>query len=219
MYQLLKHDDFLIEKMKRDWDKIQKEAKREEIIRKTKEAGIFMAKTILTLAAISGVLVVAVVAPNIFSAFGRGSRGRRGFFDRDNFNQGVKYLNNQNQISVKKLLPDKFEIRLTDTGRGVILKSSYDRLKINPPKSWDGQWRIVAFDIPNKHKVARDGFRKKLKELGFYQWQKSLFIIPFECEAELRFVVSVYSAAPYLKFIKTSYISNEEELKKYFGLI
>lgn len=216
--RLLKYDDFLLEKLRAEWDQIQKEAKREEIVRKTKEAGIFAVKTILALAAIAGVLCVAAAAPNVFAAFGRLQGSRRGFFNEKNFKDGMRYLKNQGQITVKNKHPNQFEINLTDTGRKIILKSSFDRLKIDKKKPWDGIWRMVAFDIPNKHKWARDGFRRKLVSLGFYQLQKSLFIIPFECEAELEFIGNIYNVTNYLRFIKTQHISNAQEIKKYFSI-
>jgi len=52
-------------------------------------------------------------------------------------------------------------------------------------KSWDGKWRMVIFDIPEISKVKRENLRKKLKELGLAQWQKSVYITPFDVGQEL----------------------------------
>ena len=216
--QLIKHDDFLLEKLKEEWEQIQKGAKREEIVRKTKEAGIFAVKTVLVLAAIAGVLCIAAVAPNVFVAFGRSRGGRRGFFNERDFKNGMRYLKNQGQIIVKNKQSNQFEISLTDTGRKVILKSAFDQLKIDKKKPWDRIWRIVAFDIPNKHKWARDGFRRKLLSLGFYRLQKSLFIIPFACGQELEFLAGIYNISGHIKLIKTQDINGDEEIKEFFGL-
>ena len=56
----------------------------------------------------------------------------------------------------------------------------------------DGEWRIVIFDIPEKFKKAREALRMKLKELGFLELQKSVFIFPYECEDEINFIVEVF---------------------------
>ncbi|MCL4382302.1 hypothetical protein M1545_00725 [Patescibacteria group bacterium] len=52
-------------------------------------------------------------------------------------------------------------------------------------QKWDGKWRMVIFDIPEISKTKRDGLRRKLKELGFAQWQKSVYITPFDVAVEL----------------------------------
>lgn len=52
-------------------------------------------------------------------------------------------------------------------------------------KSWDGKWRMVIFDVPEISKNKRDGLRRKLKDLGFAQWQESVYIAPFDIASEL----------------------------------
>lgn len=44
---------------------------------------------------------------------------------------------------------------------------------------WDGKWRIVIFDIPEKQRPNRWSLRHKLKDLGFGNLQKSAFISPY----------------------------------------
>lgn len=53
-------------------------------------------------------------------------------------------------------------------------------------KKWDGLWRIVAFDIPQKKALLRDTLRKKLKELGFGMLQESIWVSPHDFVADLR---------------------------------
>lgn len=43
-------------------------------------------------------------------------------------------------------------------------------------KNWDGKWRIVVFDIPEKHKKLRHALRWKLREWEFTFWQKSVWV-------------------------------------------
>lgn len=45
-------------------------------------------------------------------------------------------------------------------------------------KKWDGYWRVVAFDIPEKERKTRRLIRGKLYELGFRQFQRSIWISP-----------------------------------------
>ena len=50
------------------------------------------------------------------------------------------------------------------------------------PSEWDGDWRVVFFDVPEERKVLRSVFRRKLKQFGFKYLQKSVWIYPYPCE-------------------------------------
>jgi DNA-binding transcriptional regulator PaaX len=74
---------------------------------------------------------------------------------------------------------------LTEKGRKIAGWLQIDALKIRRPKIWDKKWRIVIFDISQLKKFYREAFRGKLKELGFYPLQKSVWIHPFDCQDEI----------------------------------
>lgn len=64
----------------------------------------------------------------------------------------------------------KIFLKLTDKGRQeVVLK------KLLEDDKWDGKWRIVIFDIPEKHRHLRDTFRSQLREFQFEPLQKSVW--------------------------------------------
>lgn len=46
----------------------------------------------------------------------------------------------------------------------------------NTKKNWDGKWRMVFFDIPEKEKAKRNWLRKRLNEQNFRIIQKSVFV-------------------------------------------
>ena len=91
-------------------------------------------------------------------------------------------------------------------------------MEIKKPAKWDGEWRIVIFDIPERFKKAREALRLKLKELGFRELQKSVFIFPYECEDEINFIVEVFLIRPFVRFIRVKSFTNEEQLKIKFNL-
>lgn len=72
--------------------------------------------------------------------------------------------------------------KLTDQGRD---KALWEKLK-NTEEKWDGRWRIVIWDIPEKRRLVRDLLRFKLKQLGFIQWQKSVWATKINCTQLLR---------------------------------
>lgn len=83
---------------------------------------------------------------------------------------------------------DQLEYRLTDPGRE---KAILAKLKV-ADKKWDGKWRLVIFDIPEKRRSARDLLRSKLKQWDFIKFQQSVWVTKKTCTEELRnFIKSV----------------------------
>ena len=93
-----------------------------------------------------------------------------------------------------------------------------DKIEIKKPRKWDGYWRLVLFDIPEKKKVGREALWSKLKQLGFYQLQKSCFIYPFDCRSEIDFISEIFEVAPYINFILAMELEGASQLAKYFNL-
>ncbi|MCD6085658.1 CRISPR-associated endonuclease Cas2 [bacterium] len=115
--------------------------------------------------------------------------------------------------------PDEsIEIVLTEKGKTKALEGKIDELEIEIPKTWDKLWRVVIFDIPEKKKKARDALRRKLKELGFLEFQKSVFIFPYECKDEIEFIVEIFEIRKYVRYLIVKEITNEEELLLKFKL-
>jgi len=110
------------------------------------------------------------------------------------------------------------EIVLTEKGQKLALKFNFEEMSIKKPASWDVKWRIVLYDIPEKNKKAREAFRKKIKELGFYELQKSVFIYPFPCKDEIDFVVEFFEIRNFVYYGEIDNLSNESKLKLHFGL-
>lgn len=80
-------------------------------------------------------------------------------------------------ISDKELI-----IRLTDPGKD---RALWKKIQTGDEK-WDGRWRLVIWDVPEKRRIARDLLRYKLKQLGFKQWQKSVWASKVNCTKLLR---------------------------------
>ena len=53
-------------------------------------------------------------------------------------------------------------------------------------KKWDRKWRMVFFDIQETSRKNRDQLRRKLKELGFAQFQQSVYITPHDFAEDIR---------------------------------
>lgn len=107
---------------------------------------------------------------------------------------------------------------LTDKGKQKAITFNIDNMEIKIPKIWDRKWRMVLFDIPEKHKPAREALRETLQKLGFYEYQKSVLIHPFSCEDEVNFIVEYFDVRPHVRMVTVTELDNEIHLKKIFSL-
>ena len=126
---------------------------------------------------------------------------------------------NDRLVDYKEDKDGSVKIVLTKEGQKKALKFKLDEMEIKKPPKWDGEWRIVIFDIPERFKKAREALRMKLKELGFLELQKSVLVFPYECEDEINFIMEVFLIRPFVRFIRAKSFTNEEQLKIKFNLV
>ncbi|MBI2100283.1 MAG: hypothetical protein HYT48_03020 [Candidatus Vogelbacteria bacterium] len=139
--------------------------------------------------------------------------------DRYALHRAIKKLYQSRLVAAENHPDGTTTIILTQAGKQLALRYDINRLKIPPMKRWDYKWRVVLFDIPERHKRARDALALALKQAGFHSFQKSVFVHPFECRHELDWVVEFFNLRPYVRFILAEAIDNELHLKKHFGLV
>ncbi len=77
------------------------------------------------------------------------------------------------------------------------------------------------YDIPTKPKVynnAREALRAKIKEIGFVQLQKSVWVCPYECEDEILFLSESYRVTKFIEIFTVDKMLHSERLKSKFKL-
>jgi len=111
-------------------------------------------------------------------------------------------------------------IRITNNGKKYLKTFDIDSITLNKPISWDKKWRLVVFDIPEKHKKAREALRRKLKDLNLVRLQDSVWVTPYPCDDEIRFLGEIFNIPFNVDvFITDDLRHHEIKLKKYFELI
>lgn len=109
-------------------------------------------------------------------------------------------------------------VKITERGKIRALQYKIDDIKIDKKKVWDRKWRIVIFDIPEKHKSMRDIFRLRLKKLGFYLLQDSVWVHPYPCFDQVEFLRQIYAVGINVRYIIADRIENAEDLVSHYGL-
>lgn len=85
-------------------------------------------------------------------------------------------------------------------------------------KKWTGKWFLVVFDVPEQQRNKRNYLRKFLRDIGFYPYQQSVYIFPFECKKEVELIKKIVEGGRYISYIIADEIENEEKVKRFFGL-
>jgi CRISPR-associated endonuclease Cas2 len=135
------------------------------------------------------------------------------------FRNSFYYLRRQGYIEVKKD-GRQIYIYLTKEGKEKVKRYNFDNLEIKKPKKWDGRWRILIFDISDKHKIKREALRGKLKELGFYQLQKSVWMMPYDFKKEAAILQNFFNFAKgEMRVIESATINEDTDIKRHFNLV
>jgi len=174
-------------------------------------------KTILATIAVSALIGSAIIFPSLpyaISKFTKLNTKKEKYYLKKVF----KKLERQNLISISETSDGKVKITLTENGRARILDHKIDAITIKKADNWDKIWRLVIFDIPETKKVNRDIFRQKLKNLGFYPLQKSIFAIPYHCKDEIDFLKHNFGIADHVTYIEAKYIDKQNHLRNYFQI-
>lgn len=131
-----------------------------------------------------------------------------------------------NYMKRRDLLTGDYEhgLRITARGQKRLSSAEFNSLQIDTPLQWDGQWRIVFYDIPEGKRVARQVLVAKLRELGFFQLQRSVFIHPLPCREVIEKITVTRQIEQYVSYIETRHLDNETRLierfrKRYPNLI
>ena len=108
--------------------------------------------------------------------------------------------------------------KITQKGESRLRDIVIDEIEIKSHKNWDGKWHLVMYDLPIRFRKVRDDFRWKLKDLGFFQFQKSAWIYPYPCEEEILFVADFFEVRKYIEILEVDKILDDKKLKSRFSL-
>ena len=132
--------------------------------------------------------------------------------------RAIKSLYENKLTEIKEQADGTITLVLSEDGKKRALAYKLSNMGIVRPKYWDKKWRVVVFDIPEEKKQARESIREYLRQLGFYQLQRSVFVIPFECGNEIDFLIELYGVRSNVRQFIATGIDNELHLKDIFQI-
>lgn len=139
--------------------------------------------------------------------------------NRQALKRAIRSLYQSQLVDAKDHRDGTTTLVLSKAGRQRALTYQLDTMTVKKQKQWDGVWRVVSFDIPEYQKRARNALRTHLKQLGFRELQKSVFIFPYPCADEVDFLIEFFQLRPYVRQLTATAIDSELHLKKRFNLL
>jgi DNA-binding transcriptional regulator PaaX len=176
-------------------------------------------KDLLRYLALGGVLTLAMLSPV------GGHKVLKGLLKQlkykiDQLRFSAYYLKKRGLIEFVKEDGKGVTMKITDNGRKYLKTFDIENMTLNKPAQWDKKWRLVIFDVPEKHKNAREALRRKLKDLDFVRLQDSVWVTPYPCDDEIRFIREVFNIPFNVDVIVVNNLKHHEiRLKKYFNLV
>ena len=212
-------------------DKREKEKKEENLSRK--EIGKIIARAkgnrriplqtiILGTLYVTGALATALLAPNavrLFDYLNPISR-RNSIRFNQRITQALLRLERNGLIYITGE-GRKREIHLTQQGEKKIDALYAGAYIIPMPALWDGKWRLVMFDVPEKRKKVRDILRMLLRSAGFIHFQDSAWIQPYPCDELVTLLRShLGSGKGEIRYLTASFVDESDyAFRKHFNLI
>lgn len=192
--------------------------KRFELTEKQIEGLKTTAEIILAIGMTAGAIALAVMAPNAIQLMGGLVKNKRYINSKEfkeqqrrRLTKSIYYLKRRGDIELTPTGND-FMVKITAKGRKKARQLNFESLKIDIGKTRNGKWWLVLADIPSKPFRSRaDSFRDKLKALGFYPLQRTVWVFPFDPRDEVDFVAAYYSLEKFVTTMEVSKLDPEDE--------
>ena len=185
-----------------------------KVQRKLKDLGKGTALTVLALVGVSGILIAGALCPGLLQLIAHIQRKR---ISSRALYQMIVRLDKKGWI-VARQTSSGWKIHLTKRGRKELEEYEFGHKHLLRPKTWDGHWRLLSFDVPERQKWRREKIRTVLRTLNFIRLQDSLWVYPFECQNVLDLLRTKYGVRNEALYIRAEHIDHDRWLKKEFDL-
>lgn len=175
------------------------------------------AKDILRILAGVGTIGAIFVFPGAAPALGSLFLGERQY-SRWQTKQVISQLGKRKYVEIEYLSDGRVKVKITKAGLTKALTYELENMRLNKPDKWDGKWRVIIFDIPQKYNRIRDLFRMRLKQLGLSQLQESVYVSPYPCFDEVEFLRELYGVSFTVQYLLVEKLEDDQYLRNRFEL-
>ena len=177
----------------------------------------YIQQAILATVALSGVALVAAIAPNAPAALAKLPSIKRAQL-RARYRTALGRLAALGYITFEKR-DGKSYARITDTGhKRFAFELEKKKLDLSKKRRWNGRWRVVIFDVPERRRKTRDRLRILMQQLGFVRLQDSVWVFPYDCEDFMALLKAELKIGTAVLYMVVEEIENDKHLREHFGL-
>lgn len=109
-------------------------------------------------------------------------------------------------------------LQVTLKGRKAL---AFEQAKValkNQKKKWDGRWRMVVFDIPERRRLIRNRLRTIMLEIGFIRLQDSVWVYPYDCEDFVALLKAELKIGKDVLYAIADTIEHDKDIRKHFHI-
>lgn len=176
-------------------------------------------KAVLGAIGVTGLLAVAIVAPNALQLLKYLPKGKYQLDGR--VRSATMRLREKGLITFETKNGNTYA-RLTPKGRAAVIleqeKAVLQNRKNGKKKKWDGQWRMVIFDIPERRRAIRLRLTNALREIGFLRLQNSVWVYPYDCEELIALFKVELKTGKDILYGVVAELEYDSRVREYFGL-
>lgn len=188
-----------------------------EMRAKEKRRRGYLQGVLLSSIALSGVVLVATIAPNALAQLRYLPAIKRAQL-RYRAKTTLGRLAIQGLIEFEKR-NGKSYARITPAGRkALIFEQQKAVIRDGKKRRWDKRWRVIIFDIPERRRKARDRLRITMRELGFARLQDSVWVYPYDCEDLMALIKADLKIGTAVLYMVVEHIENDKHLRAQFAL-
>lgn len=166
---------------------------------------------------VAGVVTVAALAPNALQLLRYVPKHKISFL-KNSYTAAKRLVLNGYATWVEK--NGQKYLRITDAGRKMF---AFEQAKVSiqqqKKKKWDGRWRMVAFDVPERRRHVRFKLRAVMREIGFVRLQDSVWVYPYDCEDFIALLKVELKIGKDVLYAIVETIERDQILRRHFGLL
>lgn len=172
-------------------------------------------RAVLAAIAVTGLLAFAAVAPNALKLLD--------YLPNERYNLRYRAKSAAGRLIAKGYATwiekdGKKFLRITQKGRKAF---TFEQAKVelkNQKKKWDGRWRMIVFDVPERRRHVRHRLREVMLEIGFVRLQDSVWVYPYDCEDFVALLKAELKIGKDVLYAIADTIEHDKSLRLHFKL-
>ncbi|MFH0979758.1 MAG: PaaX family transcriptional regulator C-terminal domain-containing protein [Candidatus Roizmanbacteria bacterium] len=119
---------------------------------------------------------------------------------------------------IKEKVIEKFSSSGVEGSKYKLTEKGFQSLSLEFPffrflkDKWDGKWRVISYEIPEKKRKIRDRLRREMQGWGLGPWHRSFWLTPHPILATLKSLTSQKEEEKYIQAFESDHVFGDREI-------